>query len=339
LESIRKELETTLQTALREATNFPSVRGNLLQAEQEQILNALLYPIEAGGKRVRPILTCLLAEACGTSATHPAVLHCAAAVELIHTYSLVHDDLPCMDNDDLRRGKPTVHKVFGEANALLVGDALLTHAFYLIQMACTEGLPAHAGIRCVEILARCSGPFGMIGGQWKDLANTNNSSPAQDWQTLCGIHNLKTGVLLGAACALGVVAGTALFSQQSQFHSSDNSKVIIQTAENLGIQVGLAFQIIDDILDATQSSSQLGKTAGKDLAQDKLTAIGLLGVEGARNEAHKLTQMALATIDDLGTQLTAFHNQARPGNMTGAGAPANTQNLLQFVHQLLLRTS
>ncbi|NBW82619.1 polyprenyl synthetase family protein, partial [bacterium] len=290
-----------------------------------------------GGKRVRPLLTCLLAEACGSAATHPAVLLCASAVELIHTYSLVHDDLPCMDNDDLRRGKPTVHKVFGEANALLVGDALLTHAFFLIHLACSKGLPAHAGLRCVEILSRCAGAYGMIGGQWKDLANTNNSSSTQDWQTLCGIHNLKTGVLLGAACALGVVAGTALRSEQLTSHSADASKSIVQIAEKLGLQIGLTFQIVDDILDATQSSSQLGKTAGKDLAQQKLTAISLLGIEGARKEAHKLTQMAFATIDDLGKQLDEFQKKILPE--TNHGSPANTQNLWQFIHQLLLRTS
>lgn len=284
---------------------------------------------------MRPVLLSLVAEACGAEEFHSAVLNCAAAIEFIHTYSLVHDDLPCMDNDDLRRGKPTTHKVYGDANALLVGDGLLTHAFHLIFQASQAGLSAESALRCVEILSRCSGPFGMIAGQWKDMSHTQN--PAQvNWSTLTGIHNLKTGALMGAACALGAVAGIALNQHVSSRKLTNKSyEQITRCAEELGITLGLAFQIVDDVLDATTDTNTLGKTAGKDLAQDKLTAVRLLGIQEAQTEAQRLTTAALQKIEELKSLVESL-----AGDTSAFEQKQDAWlNVTTFVRHLLVRTS
>lgn len=332
---LHTNIEEFLRKAIQEASEFSGCQQNLSQSERKEISDALLYPLEAGGKRVRPMLLSLIAEACGAAKLHPAVLNCAAAIEFIHTYSLVHDDLPCMDNDDLRRGKPTTHKVYGEANALLVGDGLLTHAFYLIFQASQVGLSADSAMRCVEILSRCSGPFGMIAGQWKDMSHTQ--SPAQaNWSTLTGIHNLKTGALMGAACALGAVTGIALNQRfQSIKETRQHLDNIARCAEELGITLGLAFQIVDDVLDATTDSNTLGKTAGKDLAQDKLTAVRLLGIQEAQTEAQRLTTAALQKIDDLKSLVESL-----AGDTSAFGQKQDAWlNVTTFVRHLLVRTS
>lgn len=321
------QLENYIRETARSAAATIELGKNLSEQEKESILSAVAYPIEAGGKRVRPVLTSLFAQACGASATHPAVLACAAAVELIHTYSLVHDDLPCMDNDDFRRGKPTTHKVFGEANALLVGDALLTHAFFLLTTAAEAGLPARSALRCVEILSRSSGFFGMIGGQWKDLAFTQNPANT-NWDTLSSIHNLKTGALLGAACALGVVVGTAI----STLEETPEERELALKAEQLGGTIGLVFQIVDDILDVTQTSADLGKTAGKDVAQDKLTAVKLLGIDGALAEARRLTANAQRQLEELRLAVLKRNLHSQTENTAW-------DTLRAYIDQLLLRTS
>jgi len=334
LVTLNENIEETLRSLLRSGESLPAVKRNLSRSEAQAILQAALYPVEAGGKRVRPQLTCLIAEACGAPAAHPAVLRCAAAVELVHTYSLVHDDLPCMDNDDFRRGKPTTHKVFGEANALLVGDALLTHAFHALTTATESGLPPTAALTCIEVLSRTSGLFGMIGGQWKDLALSKQNSGA-DWNTLCGIHNLKTGALLGAACALGVVSGVSLNTLLPEScRKSETLKPLVATAEELGITTGLAFQIIDDILDVTRSSAELGKTAGKDVDQNKLTAVSLLGIDAAHVEAERLTQEALRLLEQLKLNIEELTSHTPSEESKDAWSRVQT-----FILQLLLRTS
>jgi geranylgeranyl pyrophosphate synthase len=331
LTTLAGKIENTLKSLLQNAAELPAATDNLSSAESESILRAVLYPVEAGGKRVRPMLTCLVAQACGTPPDHPAVLNCAAALEFIHTYSLVHDDLPCMDNDDFRRGKPTAHKVFGDANALLVGDALLTHAFFAIAKSAEAGLPATAALRCVEILSRTSGVSGMIAGQWKDLAQTKTSASA-NWQTLRGIHNLKTGALLGAACAMGIVTGLAM--RGCSTHSPENNSAVA-LAEKLGVSTGLAFQIVDDVLDMTQSSTTLGKTAGKDLSQEKLTAVSLLGIDAARLEAERVTQEALRTLDELEVLVVNILKQAPAGQTSRP----DWSPVRSFIQQLLVRNS
>lgn len=308
MHTLAGKIEETLRELVLTAAALPAATENLSPAETESLLHTILYPVEAGGKRIRPLLTCLVAQACGNQPDHPAILRCAAALEFVHTYSLVHDDLPCMDNDDFRRGKPTAHKVFGEANALLAGDALLTHAFYAISSSAGAGLSADAALRCVEILARTSGVFGMIAGQWKDLVQTK-SAQQSGWHTLRGIHNLKTGALLGAATSIGVVAGLAL---RGCFLDSQDVHTAFGLAEKLGVTTGLAFQIVDDILDVTQSSATLGKTAGKDASQEKLTAVSLLGIDGAQTEAERLTQDALLTLEQLDFRIKECLNSGRP---------------------------
>jgi len=352
---LRKEIEETLQNTFFSLSHCSSVRNNLSLKDLEHLLTAVRYPLKAGGKRVRPMLTCMIAEACGTvpaTTTHPAVLHCAASIELIHTYSLVHDDLPCMDNDDLRRGKPTAHKVFGEANALLIGDALLTHAFQAIFEATKSGLPAWTAMKIVDILSRQAGLFGMIGGQWKDLEHTNNPQKSH-WETVLKIHRLKTGAILGAACAIGALAGLSLTQSVEKFLTEDASALnnIASAAEDLGLNIGLAFQIIDDILDATEGSTQLGKTAGKDSQQNKLTAVSLLGIEQAQREAGAYTQAALDRllklqqgIENLRANAASQNKTASRQQFTHAQEPPTIhkqswERLHDFIHQLLARTS
>ncbi|MCP5022036.1 MAG: polyprenyl synthetase family protein [bacterium] len=223
---------------------------------------ALAYPTFAGGKRLRPCLVRLVCQELGgpdESAKAPAV-----AIEWVHTYSLVHDDLPCMDDDDLRRGKSTTHKVFGEATAVLVGDGLLTMAFE--QLASLETSQA---LEMVGVLARAAGPAGMVGGQHLDLAAEKGGLDT------CGvreIHRLKTAALIEAACELGALAAGA----------SEGAR---QAVRRFGLALGLCFQAVDDCLDVTGDAVELGKTPGKDEAAGKATLVADLGLEGARQEA------------------------------------------------------
>lgn len=250
---------------------------------------AMRYAVLDGGKRLRPLLVLAAAEAVGAGASE-AALRAACAIELIHAYSLVHDDMPCMDNDVLRRGKPTVHVQFGEAQALLAGDALQTLAFELLTPA-GDAVPAAVQAACVGLLARASGYWGMAGGQAIDLASVGRAlSEAQ----LRQMHQLKTGALLLCSVQLGAACGPAL-------PAAAQGALL-----RFGQALGLAFQVVDDILDVTADSATLGKTAGKDAAADKPTYVALMGLEAAQRHADALAHEALQALADTGLAAPAL---------------------------------
>ena len=245
---------------------------------------AIRYAVLDGGKRLRPLLVLATAEAVGTEASSAAALNAACAIELIHAYSLVHDDMPCMDNDVLRRGKPTVHVQFGEAQALLAGDALQTLAFEFLTPQ-DASVSAAVQAACVGLLARASGYQGMAGGQAIDLASVGQRLTEDQLRQM---HRLKTGALLlcsvqmGAACVAGVPAP-------------------VQAAlQRFGEALGLAFQVVDDVLDVTADSATLGKTAGKDEAADKPTYVALMGLDAAKAYADALAAQAMQALADTG---------------------------------------
>jgi farnesyl diphosphate synthase len=242
---------------------------------------AMRYAVLGGGKRVRPLLAYGAGELSG--AEERRVDRAAAAVELIHAYSLVHDDLPCMDDDVLRRGKPTVHLEFDEATALLVGDSLQSLAFQVIS---EQPMSEDAGrqVEMVGLLARACGSRGMAGGQAIDLGATGNTLTVTQLEFM---HVHKTGALIRASVALGARCGDAL--SQSQFNELDH----------FGKFIGLAFQVVDDVLDAQSSTATLGKTAGKDAKYNKPTYVSALGLEGARKFAAELRDDALRALDAL----------------------------------------
>lgn len=234
------------------------------------LLDAMRYSVFAGGKRLRPLLVLLAADACmgGIDAATPA----ACAVELIHTYSLIHDDLPAMDDDDLRRGRPTCHRQFGEAIAILAGDALLTLAFEIL----SELEPPSAALRCVRILAEAAGHTGMVGGQVDDLM-ADSGPGTLEW--LQSLHVRKTGALLiGALQMGGVVAG------------ADKSK--LRPLAEYGRRIGLAFQIADDLIDVEGDPGKVGKEVHKDAAAGKLTYPRLIGAQASRQRARELAEQA-----------------------------------------------
>ncbi len=233
---------------------------------------AMRYSIFAGGKRLRPILALAAAEACGGEIE--AALPHACAVECIHTYSLIHDDLPCMDDDDLRRGRPTNHKVFGEGVAVLAGDALLTVAFEILTHA--KPTRRYAMTTLVRELSVASGSQWLIAGQVLDLEGEGKPVAPKD---LKFIHQSKTAALLTASIRLGAMSANA-------------PEAKLQALTDFGQALGLAFQIIDDILDVTQTSEKLGKSAGKDVAAQKATYPAVFGLKKSRAEAHRLTQAA-----------------------------------------------
>jgi geranylgeranyl diphosphate synthase, type II len=260
-------VEQTLDQHLPTADTPPSL-----------IHEAMRYAVLGGGKRVRPILAIAAAEACGAD-TNP-LLPSFAALELIHTYSLVHDDLPALDDDDLRRGRKTTHVVYGEAMGILAGDALLTEAFAWLAKP-VEGIDALRQLQAVGIVARAVDSTGMIGGQVADLEATGKT-PTRE--ALEFIHRNKTGKLITASVLLGGTLGGA-------------SEAQLAALERYGVALGLAFQIVDDLLDQEESSATLGKTAGKDVAQGKLTYPALMGVDAARAELASLLAAALNNAD------------------------------------------
>jgi geranylgeranyl pyrophosphate synthase len=241
---------------------------------------AMRYSLEAGGKRLRPVLVLAAAELFG--AKQDSALPAAVALECVHTYSLIHDDLPCMDNDDLRRGRPTAHKAFDEATALLAGDALLTHAFALISTAYAgNAVLAHALTR---ELADAAGSRRLIGGQMEDLLAEKKADATAD--ELEFIHLNKTAAMLEAALVMGGLIGGA--------NAAD-----LAALRKMGRNLGLAFQIMDDVLDATADSATLGKTAGKDARAGKTTYVKLHGLDASRRIAREHTNAALTALRSL----------------------------------------
>ncbi|MDP3849862.1 MAG: polyprenyl synthetase family protein [Luteolibacter sp.] len=244
------------------------------------IHEAMRYAVFAGGKRLRPVLCLAAAEACG--GTFSAALAPACAVELMHTYSLVHDDLPAMDDDDLRRGRPTCHKVYGEGMAVLCGDALLTEAF--IVLAKTPATKRYGVREYIAELAETGGSKKLIGGQVMDLEGEGKKLTKRD---LVRIHEAKTAALLITSLRLGAMSANATPAK-------------LDALTKFGHNLGLAFQIIDDILDVTQSTAVLGKTAGKDQAVGKATYPAVIGLAASRKEAAKLTRSAMKSLKPFG---------------------------------------
>ena len=244
---------------------------------------AMRYVTLGGGKRLRPLLV-LAASELG-DADQNAVEQAMAAIEMVHVYSLVHDDMPAMDNDNLRRGKPTCHVKYDEATALLVGDALQTQAFDVLSRP--TGLPAERQIAMLSTLAKASGSLGMAGGQAIDLANVGK---AMNQAQLEQMHSLKTGALIRAAVVLGALACPVLDSDD------------VRTLDNYAAKLGLAFQVIDDVLDCEADTATLGKTAGKDSDNDKPTYVKLMGLQTARAYAETLTAEAAALLEPFGAK-------------------------------------
>ena len=248
---------------------------------------AMRYAVLDGGKRLRPLLVLASLEACGAQTLSAwksdAGMRAACAIELIHAYSLVHDDMPCMDNDVLRRGKPTVHVKYGEAGALLAGDALQTLAFELLTPDHSD-IPAQVQARLCSLLARGAGHAGMAGGQAIDLASVGEQLSLQQLRLM---HRCKTGALLETSVQMGAVAAQA-------------DATAMQALLSYGQALGVAFQVVDDILDVTADTAVLGKTAGKDADNNKPTYVSLLGLDGAKKEAADLAQQAQQALADSG---------------------------------------
>ena len=267
----RALVEKSLRSSVPAAKTKPST-----------IHRAMRYSLLSGGKRLRPLLCCAASEACGGTAR--AALPAACAVEMVHAYSLIHDDLPCMDDDDLRRGKPTSHVVFGEGMAVLAGDALLTEAFAVLTIA--KPRARHTASDLVAELARAAGSRGLIAGQVADL-EAEGRKPSEP--ALYFIHAAKTGMLLRASLKLGGM-------------SAGTTPARLAALDRFGFALGLAFQIQDDILDATQSAKRLGKTAGKDAAAGEMTFPALFGLEKSRTLAEDWTSEAVNSLKLFGAR-------------------------------------
>jgi geranylgeranyl diphosphate synthase type II len=267
---------------VEEALNrfLPEVDANPEALCPARLAEAMRYSVMAGGKRLRPVLALLAADACGADPAE--ALPAACALELVHTYSLVHDDLPAMDDDDLRRGRPTCHKAFDEATAVLAGDGLLTLAFEVIVR---HTRPPEAAVACVRALAEAAGPAGMVGGQMADLEAEGRTDGTVE--KLEAIHRRKTGALLRASLRMGAAVAGA-------------PEPIVRALDTYGRAVGLAFQIVDDLLDVEGDEAKMGKRVQKDSDLGKWTYPGFLGVEGSRLRARQLAEEAIAALAPLG---------------------------------------
>lgn len=286
------ELALTAWVAPSDADNA-SVAADLAPI----LSQAMRYAVLDGGKRLRPLLVLAAAEAVEASAgkAMQAALRAACAVELIHAYSLVHDDMPCMDNDILRRGKPTVHVKFGEAQALLAGDALQALAFELLTPS-QDVVDAVVQATLCRVLALSAGCHGMAGGQAIDLASVGKLLAIDEMHTM---HRLKTGALLQASVMMGAACGNV-------------STTALAGLQEYGAAIGLAFQVVDDVLDVTADTATLGKTAGKDAEQNKPTFVSLMGLDASIAYADKLLQQALAALESTGLSNThALQSLAR----------------------------
>ena len=252
----------------------------------KEIFDGQAYSLLGGGKRIRPYLVIAFCEALGGAREKAIPLACA--LEMIHTYSLIHDDLPCMDNDDYRRGRLTNHKVFGEATAVLAGDALLTKAFEVVSES--VALSAEEKVMAVKILSRAAGDRGMIGGQIMDMA-AQSASKAADCSYLIKMHNMKTGALIMAAAKLGCLAAGKY----------ENDECVL-AANRYVEKIGLAFQVVDDMLDVTGDATILGKNIGVDSALNKLTFMNFYSVEQAEAYASELTEQAITDVSPIDAQ-------------------------------------
>lgn len=264
---------------LASAAQVEHFLGQILTTEDKDLLSlyaSMRYSVLAGGKRIRPFLTIATAKMFGGSVKD--AIYFAAAIEMVHTYSLIHDDLPSMDNDDLRRGKPTNHKVYGEATATLAGDALLTGAFEILAAA---SLPAEIRLAAVRTLSEAAGAEGMVGGQIMDLA-AEESIPS--FETVVKTHSLKTGAMIAASVRLGLLAAGV----------ADES--VYRALATYAHHVGLAFQIVDDMLDVVGSEEELGKPIGSDAEEGKTTFMQFFTPEEAASYAERLTESAKAAI-------------------------------------------
>ncbi len=255
---------------------FDKLQSTNIDAVTRAMFNEMLYyPISAGGKRIRPILTLLSCQLFDKDYSRAMIA--GIALEFIHTYSLVHDDLPAMDNDDMRRGMPTTHIKYGEANAILVGDGLLTHAF---QILCSANVDDGILRKLFFELSSAAGVDGMVYGQFIDLDYEKKDI---DFEMLKVLHSKKTGALIKCACRMGAIVG----------NSSDKN---LEYITEYGEAIGLTFQIQDDILDYTADEKLLGKTVGKDAKSDKLTYVKQFGLDGAREQASIVTQKAIESL-------------------------------------------
>ena len=258
--------------------------------EEGGLAESMRYGLLAGGKRIRPVLALAFCDALGGDIEK--ALPAACALEMIHTYSLIHDDLPCMDDDVLRRGKPTNHVVYGECTATLAGDALQSLAFETLASA-----PLESGriVRCLRILSEAAGYRGMCQGQFLDMEGEGKSLTAEE---LTHINNLKTGALLSAACRMGAAAAGADEKQ-------------LEAAGTFGSLLGLAFQIRDDVLDVISTDAELGKSVGSDVQEHKNTYMALLGMEGCNREISRLTASAVAVLEENFTDTAFLSDLAR----------------------------
>jgi len=282
--ALRAAAEAALEAALPPETAWP-----------ETIHRAVRYSLFAGGKRIRPVLVLAAGEAVGGARAE--LLPLACAVEMIHTYSLIHDDLPAMDDDNLRRGKPTSHKVFGEAIAILAGDALQTHAFQLLASvpATADDALVRRRLAATALLAEACGTGGLIGGQVMDLESEGLTIDAPALERL---HRAKTGALLSACVRGGAILGGARAEE-------------LESLSRYAAAIGLAFQVVDDVLDATENADRLGKTAGKDAATHKATYVSVHGIERARELADGLLREAVAAVAPLGARGALLQALAR----------------------------
>ena len=268
LEAYVKEIDAALEGYLKPADN-----------PQKKIYEAMAYSVFAGGKRLRPVLLLEACRICGGNTAEAMPFACA--MEMIHTYSLIHDDLPAMDNDDLRRGRPTSHIKFGEAMAILAGDALLNKAFETM-----AGSTSSNALRAIAVIADSSGTEGMIGGQIVDI---DSEGKEIDIDTLRYLHSLKTGAIIRSSCVAGAILG-------------GGDEEVIKAMDKFAINLGIAFQIRDDILDVTGTEAELGKPIGSDMEQGKNTYVSLLGLEKSEELVAEYSAMAKAALEPFGNK-------------------------------------
>ncbi len=274
----KNQVDHRLADLAAEQTTRAAVLGETLDA----ITQAYTYVLTNGGKRIRPTLVYAAARAVGHSGHGADLDHVACALEIIHTYSLIHDDLPAMDDDDLRRGRPSCHKAFNEATAILAGDALQAQAFELLADA--SDFHPQKRVALIKALAKAAGLQGMVGGQAMDIAATNTDLSLQQLQSM---HAYKTGAVIRAALTMGGIAADA---------SADR----LDALDAYGSHIGLAFQVVDDILDVKGETAALGKTQGKDSEANKPTYVSLMGLSGAEQESQRLLQAAIDALWEFG---------------------------------------